>query len=177
MKVTSGVGLDSQCLSYLIDAMAGIEAPTDKLAQEKAALFRAYLYSEATLFVTPTVKAECRRIRNQPRRESHQSFLNVLFGEWPVSNTEAVERRVKELEKYHPKKNDCYIFAEAENVGMRTLLSYDDDFLNRLSGKSVTLQLLKPSEFWAQLAVPKGTEPKKVPHETNPLSNQAWWRW
>lgn len=32
------VGLDSQCLSYVLDALAGIKEPTDSLAERKSRL-------------------------------------------------------------------------------------------------------------------------------------------
>lgn len=177
MKITDGVGLDSQCFTYLIDAIQGIGPPTSPPEEEKISLLRIYLFSNSTLFITPTVKTEYLSIRNQEHRESHESFLNVLFDEWPIDDTCAVKLRARNLEKDHNQKNDCMIFAEAENIGMRTLLSYDKEFLRRLRGKSPSLQLVKPSEYWAQLAIPRGMRPNKIPDRRNPLSAQTWWRW
>ena len=42
---TRHVGLDSQCLSYLLDGIAGISEPTDALAEEKKALLRTWFVS------------------------------------------------------------------------------------------------------------------------------------
>lgn len=177
MKITNGVGIDAQCASYLIDAMTGITAPSGNLAYEKMALLRSYLYIDTTLWVTPTVRSECQRIRDQQRRELHDSFISVLFGEWPITDAAAVQSRAQALERDHSGKADCRIFAEAEQVGMRWFLSYDEKFTSRLRGKSSTLCLLKPSEYWVRLAIPSGAAPRKAPHATNPLSREAWWRW
>ena len=41
----SDVGLDSNCLSYVIQAMEGVTEPRDDLAEQKVALVRLYLGS------------------------------------------------------------------------------------------------------------------------------------
>jgi hypothetical protein len=51
---TPKIGLDSQRLSYLIDALEGVAPPTDGLAEQKVALVQLYLYTPCTLWVTPT---------------------------------------------------------------------------------------------------------------------------
>jgi predicted nucleic acid-binding protein len=176
VKVTNRIGIDSNCLSYLIHAISGVSEPTE-LADEKKALYRTYLYTEGTLYVTPTVKKECLEICNDELRATHESFIDVLFGVWPITNQIEVDRKVEELLPQHNKLNDCKIFAEAESGGIRTLLTYDSNLLARLSSKSAILHLSRPSEFWAELALPKGVTPKKVPESSNPLSGQEWWRW
>lgn len=177
MSVTAGIGLDSQCLSYIIDAMQGIEEPKDNLAAEKIALFRTYLYTEGTLFVTPTVRAECMRIKEEGRRAQHESFINVLFGEWPLPAGAELRSRVADLLKHHPNEADCRILAEAELAGFTTLLTYDDKFLGHLSNQSRALQLMRPSELWHRLSIPRGASPRKLPHSTNPLVTQGWYTW
>jgi hypothetical protein len=77
MKRTNGphVGLDSQCLSYLLDAIAGISEPTDLLAAEKKALLRSWFYKSGTFVLTETVISEVSRIRNIDRREFHEHVV------------------------------------------------------------------------------------------------------
>ena len=75
------LGIDSQCLSYVIDAMAGISEPSDSLAVQKLALVRLFFHLPDTLWVTPTVTLECARIRNTDWAALHASFIRVLFGE------------------------------------------------------------------------------------------------
>jgi uncharacterized membrane protein len=70
------VGLDSQCLSYLLDAIAGVEEPTDRLADERKALLRVWFYTSTTFYVSATVEAECARIRNVDSLERHERAID-----------------------------------------------------------------------------------------------------
>ena len=45
MRDLSEIGLDTNCLTYLLTALEGIVAPTDGLAEQKVALVRLYLYT------------------------------------------------------------------------------------------------------------------------------------
>jgi len=171
------VGLDSMCLSYLIDALEGVGPPVDALADQKVALVRSYLYTEGTLWVTPTVQTEFMRIKNDARRENHRSWTSVLFGVRPLMNPARVERRAQELLAAHAGPNDCRIVAEAEDIGLTTLLTFDDDFIVRLAASVPKVQVVRPSAFWATLRIPKNARPVKVPALGNPLASQKWWRW
>ena len=55
----SELGLDSNCLSYVIDALEGAAEPTGQLAAQNVALVRLYLYTPGTLWTMPrdTVKS------------------------------------------------------------------------------------------------------------------------
>lgn len=171
------VGLDSQCLSYLLDAVAGVDEPTDPLAEERKALIRTWFYTPGTFYVSETVVAEVARIRNVERREFHESFLQTLFLDLPVQNHGTVEARVNQLAASHPQLNDCRVLAEAEDLELHTLLTYDRDFMQRLKAASSTVSGMTPRTYWATLNIPKGTPPITAPHQTNPLSRQSWWRW
>jgi hypothetical protein len=173
------VGLDSQCLSYLLDGIAGINEPTDSLAEEKKALLRSWFYKPGsfTFFLTETVISEISQIRNIDRREFHKSFISTLFRDYPVQNLNAVQARAAKFALTHPKHNDCRILAEAEELELDFVLTYDHNFWKRLSNVSHTTKLLKPSAYWATLGIANGMKPVTVPHPTNPLSQQSWWRW
>lgn len=179
MKPTNGshVGLDSQCLSYLLDGIAGISEPSDSLAGEKKALLRSWFYKPGTFVLTETVISEVNRIRNIDRREFHESFVRTLFNKYPVRDRAAVQGRATQFEVYHPKPSDCLILAEAEELRLDFVLTYDHDFWKRLSCTSGTTKLMKPSAYWANLGIPKGAKPVTEPDHTNPLSAQSWWRW
>lgn len=170
------VGIDTQCLSYLIDAISGVAAPTDAFAPQKLALVRLFLYRSGTLWVTPRVAEECGRIRSVARAELHVSYMQVLFGELPIHDSFAIAERARELSHYHSGANDCTIVAEAEAVGHAVLLSFDSRLVRRLRDQTV-VQLMEPAEYWDKLAVPKGATPDKMPHATSPLSLESWWRW
>jgi hypothetical protein len=169
--------MDSQCLSYLIDAIMEVADPKDSLADEKKALFRIYLYLPDTLYVTPTVQDECAAIRNTDRRKLHDDFISTMFGELFPEPKESISFLTREFAKYHGGANDCRILAEAEIAGMGFLLTYDGVFLERLKSRTKCVNLIRPSEMWAQLHVPRGAKPDKSPHLKNPLSKEAWWKW
>ncbi|WP_036308978.1 type II toxin-antitoxin system VapC family toxin, partial [Methyloglobulus morosus] len=169
---------DSQCLSYLLDSIESIHEPFDSFAEEKKALLRSWFYNQGTFILTETVISETSRIRDIIRREFHESFIRTLFLDYPVRDRAIVQARALQFEEYHPEKHgDCLILAEAEELELDFVLTYDRTFLRRLSDVSGTTKLMKPSSYWANLGIPKGSEPVTVPHHTNPLSEQIWWRW
>ena len=177
MEIENVIGLDSQCLSYLIDAMQGVEEPSGDLAAEKVALFRTYLYTPGTLFVTRTVVDECARIRDVQRRELHDSYIGVLFGEWQLQDEQSIHSRAKDLESHHRGEFDCRILAEAEEARFSALLSFDGQFVTHLSELTIGVQLTHPSSYWVKIGICIGAKPDKIPHSTNPLANEDWWRW
>lgn len=174
---TRHVGLDSQCLSYLLDGIAGVSEPTDALAEEKKALLRTWFYQSGTFILSETVIWEVAKIRNLDRRRFHDSFIQTLFLDYPVRNLATVQARATHFELSHPKLRDCRILAEAEELQLDFLLTYDHDFWKRLSATSSKPKLMKPSLYWKSLRIAKGATPVTVPHHTNPLSQQSWWRW
>jgi hypothetical protein len=173
---TTHVGLDSQCVSYLLDGIAGISEPRDSLAEEKKALLRIWFYQPGTFILSETVISEVAKIRNLDRRRFHESFIQTLFLDYPVRDLAAVQARSAHFHLSHPKLSDCRILAEAEELQLDFLLTYDHDFWKRLSASSSTSKLIKPSAYWRSLGIAKGATPVTVPHHTNPLSQQSWWR-
>lgn len=172
------VALDTQCFSYLLDAIAGIEEPTDVLAEERKALVRSWFYMPGTFYLSQTVVAECEQIRQAERREFHASFVRaLLFLNLPVHDTATVNARTEKLLCFHAKRNDCRVLAEEEDLQLKHLLTYDRLFLQRLGPISKAVVIKTPVAYWESLCIPKGARPKTVPHETNPLSQQSWWRW
>lgn len=171
------IGLDTQCFSYLLDAIGGIDEPIDPLADERKALIRCWFYLPETFYLPTTVVAECQAIRNEGRKELHESFIRTLFLDLSIQNHAAVEARVSELLGAHPSEKDRRVLAEAEDLNLAVLLTYDHDFLSHLSSVPKTVRISKPSTYWASVGVPRGAKPRMVPHPTNPLSQQSWWRW
>ena len=131
MPGLSEITLDSQCLSFLIDALEAVARPTDSLADQRIVLAHLYFYTPGALWVTPTVKEEFERIKDAARRDSHQSWTSALFGVRAVNDPAAVECQAAYLEQFHAgKRNDCTVLAEAEDIGFAALLSYDHKFVN-----------------------------------------------
>jgi predicted nucleic-acid-binding protein len=187
MKHTNNlhVGLDSNCLSFLLDCIANISVPTGQSpneqldADEKIALLRLWFYKPGSFsfVLTETVISEVARIRNVERREFHENFIRTLFIDYPVRDHVAVQARTEQYAVHHTGRSDCQILAEAEELKLNVVLTYDKDFLKKLATFSATTKIMKPSSFWASLGIPKGAKPVTVPHHTNPLSEQSWWRW
>lgn len=172
------VGLDSQCLSFLLDGIDGISEPTD-LVEEKKALLRVWFYRPAaysTYILTQTVMTEVSEIRGRERRELYEGYVRTLFLDYPVHDLAAVQSRADHFFAYHHKPADCRILAEAEELGLDIFLTYDHKFWKRLASASDTTKLVKPSSYWASLDIPKGAKPTTAPDSTNPLSGQSWWR-
>lgn len=169
---TRHIGLDSQCLSYLLDAMATVGEPRDPLREEKIALLRIWFYQPGTFILTETVISEVARIRNQERREFHNSFIQTLFLDYPVRDRTAVRARAAHFEQVHPEASDCQILAEAEELQLDFVLTYDHNFLKRLSTTDSAPKVVKPSSYWNSLGILKGAKPVTVPDNTNPLSKQ-----
>jgi hypothetical protein len=171
------IGLDSQCLSYLIDVASDLAEPTDKLAEERKALLRLWFYYSERFYISETVVSECAGIRQVSRREIHERFGSNTYWGMPVLNASTIEARTKHFLQFHPRQNDCRILAEAEDLGLNTLLTYDVDFMKHLESRTQVITLTTPCTFWVKQNVPKGSKPKVFPHMTNPLSQVSWWRW
>ena len=171
------VSLDSQCLSYLLDVIAGVSEPTDLLADERKALIRSWFYKPGTFVLTETVISEVSRIRNVDRREFHESFIRTLFLDYPVRDLAGVQAKAAQFEAYHPKPCDCRILAESEELGSDFLLTYDYEFWKRLSKVSDKTKLMKPLDYWTSWGIPRGSEPMTVQPNKNPFSTKTCWRW
>lgn len=170
------VFVDSNCLTYVIEAFEGIGEPSDSLAQEKVALVRAYLYTPGTLWTTSTVNREWKDIRDPAKRARHQSWTSVLFGECHVQDPAAVALRGAEFQRTHRGLNDCMTVAEVEDVGGDVLLTFDKKLVNRL-GPIAHVNLTTPARYWRALAIPRGATPCQIPRYDNPLAGQTWWLW
>ena len=176
-KSEINLGIDSQCLSYWLDSLDELVEPIDNLAVEKIALTRIWLYTEGGFTASETVIAECQNIKNHERRQLHNSWVGTHIHNPPIRDNEYIKQRTKALSKFHSGEQDCRILAEAEEIGLDILLTYDFNFLNRLREKSDNILLYKPSEYWSKLNLSHGIKPNIIPHKTNPMSVQEWWRW
>lgn len=170
------VGLDSQCLSYLIEAMSVTSAPTGNLAPEKLALFRCFLYRPSGLHITPTVTAEWERIRNPDRLALHRSYSETLISQTQPISQSQIDTRTLALQSFRSDADDCRILSEAEDASLSVLLTFDSRFIDRLRSHT-TIKLMKPVDFWLSLNIPHGSKPNTKPCLDNPLSQEKWWRW
>lgn len=95
------------------------------LADEKIALARLVVYTPATLWVTPTVLAECEQIRDEARRALHFNWIRVKFGERRPADAPSVARRAALLGDFHDGTRDCMIVAEAKAIRVRIKAEYN----------------------------------------------------
>ncbi len=174
-----GVGLDSNIVTYLAEAMTtGYDPRVDddpKLSAERAAALRVFLYV-GDLFIPPTVAVEVGGIRDSARRAYHEMIGEALVSELVNIDETAVARRAENFLALHPKCSDCRVLAEAEVGCLSHLLTLDAQLEARLGG-STPVTIAAPSAFWTDLGLPHGCPPRWVPHPTNPLASQDWWRW
>lgn len=180
MSITDDmVSVDSNCLTFLIDSLEGIEKPTDALAEQKIALVRCFYYG-VPLLTTETVRREAENIRDPVRREKHLGWMRTHFGTVPLQALPGqISQRANYFQRFHSNardRKDCTALSEAEAAQFAILLSYDDRFVRQLSGKS-KVRLMKPVPFWTSFNIPKGTPPKWKPAHLNPLITQSWWYW
>ena len=175
------VGIDSNTLTLLIEAVDPNYNPMADsilLAEEKKSILRAFLYQGIAYYVGPTVEKEYQKIRNNEKFQAHVSFCNhlLLDGPWQL-NSSSITKRAKILKSFHSGQKDCNILAEAEEMSLDVLLTNDNNFLKHLGCISKSVKVVRPSQFWNLLDIPKGTKPKWLPTDSNPLLNKSWWHW
>ena len=173
------VAVDSQVYSYLISVWVpdGPDA-ADPLKDEKLALVWTFFYCPETFYIPPTVTHEYQQIQDTAKRTAHEDF--VLVAPLNPVNQQEVDRLTLHYQQFHPgpkNQSDCRIVAEAESCGCGILLTFDSTLRTRVNGKTNTIEIIAPSEYWGRLAIPRGSRPNKVPHSTNPLVTKTWWKW
>ncbi len=176
------IALDSHSLTYLVEAFHSIDGPPEEpCAAEKLALLLIYLYSQADFTISPTVKTEYKRIRDKKLRAMHEYFCEFVLNTFtPTPECGEVLSRASKLSKFHPGEknfNDCKILAECELAKIEVLLTYDDPFLKHLQSVAWDVRMLRPTEHWAELDIPRGANPTRGFHPTNPLRCAAWLKW
>lgn len=173
------VAIDSNALTYLIDAMKPDYMPLSDgpdLGLERISMLRIFLYGGLSFYVLPQVMYEYQQIPEIEKRDIHQFTVDILLIETPMEScSNKVSQRKGELLLTHPKDKDCQILAEAEILGISTLLTRDTNFIKRLAS-CTSVRILRPSKFWKSLNVVPGSEPIYGPTESNPLFGKTWWK-
>ncbi len=68
------VGIDSNALTYLLDAMDetyGLRIDPAAIAPERLAMIRCFFYADCSFWVSPTVRAEYLRIGDREKQAKH----------------------------------------------------------------------------------------------------------
>ena len=173
------IGIDTQLFSFLIDAwqLLGPEKD-DPLYDEKIALAYLFFYHDGHMNRAPTVVKECEQIKDEERRKKHENF--PFIPQMVPYKLQDLEKRKTYYKQFHTgerNENDCDIVAEAENCGCQIFLTFDNQIIKRLADKTKSMEILRPSEYWERLNIPKGIEPKNSPRYDNPLKTNRWWEW
>lgn len=172
------IALDSNCVTYLLDAMESGYHPEEdddaKLRPQRVAMLRTFLYGD-TPYITATAKAEVERISDAEILRMHEMITNTLIREIGGLDGTTISQRASEFSSHHQRENDCTILAEAEAAGATSLLTFDSDFRTHLTGLS-GVSILMPSDHWLSLEFEPGSPPRVRPHPSNPLSKTDWWR-
>jgi hypothetical protein len=134
-------------------------------------MIRIVLYSPSPPWVTPSVHMEFDRISNVYVRRNNAGIRDVFLDEVQPRDLDLglVTARARALQAHHSDEDDCRAVAEAEVAGAVWFLSFDTDLLARLAPHT-TLALMKPSEYWPTLGIPRGAEPGAP----NPLASKSW---
>ena len=161
MTTRYNVGVDANTVSQLHDEIHGLKSPgTVALAQQRAAMYRAFISGDVSLYVFPTPTRECSEIPDVDRRTGHEDLMAILLLDGPPPRDPvAVERRARALQVHHDDLDDCRVVAEVEAAGLSTLLTYDFPLIRHL-GPHTTVQLVHPTDFLA----------------THPLGSPRWTR-
>ena len=171
------IALDSNCLTYLINACKGTTGIDPSIAEEGLALIRIWFYLDDRYFISEQVLKECQPISDKDHRETHLAFANTTYFGLEPKAPDIVKSRAKHFFSIHQGKKDCRVLAEAEDMGANILFSYDNSFIKKLGQCSDRVRIMRPSEYWKSAQLPRGIVPKLRPHDSNPLATMTFWRW
>ncbi|HKI73756.1 MAG TPA: hypothetical protein VJ998_03900 [Pseudomonadales bacterium] len=171
------IALDSNCLTYLIKACTGATDINLSTAEEGLALIRVWLYLGERYYISKKALEECQEIRDKDLREIHLAFANATYFGLEPKAPDIISARAEQFSSIHSGKGDCQVLAEAEDMGANILFSYDGDFIKNLGHYSDRVGIKRPSEYWESVQLPRGTVPKLIPHDSNPLASVTFWRW
>jgi predicted nucleic acid-binding protein len=169
--------LDSNCYTYLLEAMSFSDEPPEFLAlrDEKVSLLRLYLYSDMTFAISDTVRNEYLKIRQPTKLKLHES-TNTCLLETISPDIKKVIELVEIARKKHNSRSDCKIWAEAVLAQAAYLITCDKKLAKRLADLSLNTIIISPIELFNKLKIPKKSEPKILPHCDNPLSKLNFWK-
>lgn len=184
-ELTSAI--DSNLHGYLVDAILPKYDPASEecnFASELIAVFRCFIYAGQSFYITPTVEKEYLKIPDNKIKcgteikLAHKRLHDLMLLDLcPAPDPADVDRLKQDYLPYHNKENDCKILTEAEIGKINVLLTNDDTFYKRIHKRTKSIKLMKATEFWDSLKIPKGSRSKNKPREDNPLYNKDWWRW
>jgi len=176
-KADSPTVFDSNCVTYLLDALVHASRPgaVDKLATQKLALVRVLFYGPHLLAYTDTVRAEVASISDTLRRDRHLNALDVHFRELSILDPSRAESERSRLTGAGINSKDARWMGEALAHDAPLIVTWDRGLLGqaRRAGES---RVQSPATAYATLGIGVDSPLRTRPVAANPLSGQSWWR-
>lgn len=177
---TFRVALDTNAMSYLIEALGSFPGPpTGHAAAEKLALAQCFLYRqiETVFCITPTVGAEYSKIPDRERLVDHAT--------WALTNLQTLSNppnladiifRTHALNAFHADVDDCRIVAECEALDVNLLLTSDRRLRKAMNAAATSVNVLSGQQYWGQMAIAPGEATTIELHPDSPLRHATWWQ-
>ena len=170
--------LDTCILSYLARVLDPSYLPAGQPVDDQGiATLRLHFWGVALGVGRVPIREVGRTPHELDRWGIDRMITNLLDEpELPPAAGPRLKERAHDLMRVHPHEEDCLVVAEAEILHADCLITFDKKMRKKLNGVA-SIAVLSPTELWVRLVVPHGTPPKIVPHPTNPLRQQTFWRW
>ncbi len=169
--------LDSNCVTYLLDALMGSSRPADSdpLATQKVALVRILFYAPRSLAYTEALRKEIEAIPNVSRRANHLNALDVLFSELFIHDRSALESECSQLVARGINAEDARWICEAVASDAALMVTWDRALLAQ-AARVGEVRVQSPTNAYTTLGIGTGTQLRTQPAPNNPLSRESWWR-
>jgi hypothetical protein len=119
-------------------------------------MLRSYFYGAIRFWIMPTVRREYDAIPDPSRHLRHQKAAWIHLHDAPIHPPGGmVDARTSGLQAFHSGHADCRIVAEAEHAGLAQFLTFDEDLIGHLAGRT-SVTLTRPSAFWQSLRIAPG---------------------
>ena len=169
----SRVALDVDVFRLLVHALEWRGGPEPD--EESVSAVRIYFYVTNPL-ITPTIAAEVEEAK-EPALSNWEAYHFQRVAAEDDFFRGCVKGMAERYVDYHPDPRDCRVVAEAECAKVEALLTLNRELIRGLGGKSESINVVRPLEYWKKARVPHGSPPRTTPAEGSPLATATWWGW
>jgi hypothetical protein len=166
------VAFDRDVLLLFLRAVAGEEST----GREALAALRIVLYA-ATPYIVPTISREIEEDGTPVERDwrSQQQLAEIVDATDTYHG--CVTTMTYRYMDYHSDPRECRVVVEAECAQLDAFLTLNNELTKALAPRAEQIAIMRPSDYWASVNVPRGTEPRWTPGPGHPLLGLDWWRW
>lgn len=144
---------------------------------EALAMLRIFLYGDLIHWLPPSVIEELGGHGDEAVVAATNAVVEVLFDELVIENQEAVDAFVERWSGKGASKSDATWLGEAWHVGfVETAITFDLRLVRGVNGEVEGLRVMTPRQYWHELDVPSGAQPRVVPAFGHPLYGIESWR-